>query len=69
MRCPEVVRMFTEVFCNYDSNGDGTWPLRQVRDIHITMVRAVVKTHKCHEKEAAKLSLCCFLRAGNAQRY
>ena len=59
-RCPEAVRMYLEVIYNYDTKGDGTWPLRQVRDIHVTLIRALMKTYKCHDNITPGATFCGF---------
>ena len=39
-----------------DADGDGTWPLRQARDIHVTLVRALMKTSKFEIEDAINMS-------------
>ena len=63
MRCPEAIRMYDELLYSYDARGDGTWPLRQARDVHVTIVRALMKTYKCEIEDAMKMSLCAWFEA------
>ena len=60
---PEAVRMYHEVIYGFDPAGDPTWPLRSARDVHVKVVRTLMKSYGAQVETAAMVSLCVWFES------